>query len=303
MRALLAAAWLLAAGSAAGSASGPKALGEDLAVLGWNNACSVAIRHIGYGTTGADLLEEPLRTRIGTLTIPPGEDASHGAWAADWTGSHTWNKVAAKKALQELTDAGYKRPGFQEDIRIPLEGPPHPFEEVILSTAAFGLRAQLKRPGGDWRWEQVRYSALGDCGLFIFTRRPAGRPFYRYSLLRFYNPSARIQRAQAHMTNSRLLFEASDLEGALAETATAAHLQPDLAANRYRHAALLCLSGQLNESVAELDAAVRRDPKLAARARSDPDFSEVYEFPRFRDLVGDAQDYVPADPRTRSRRP
>jgi hypothetical protein len=49
--------------------------------------------------------------------------------------------------------------------------------------------------------------------------------------------------------------------------------------------------------VAELTKAVRLDPKLAAQARADPDFYEVYEFPRFRILVGDKLDYVPEDAR------
>ncbi|MDD5630186.1 MAG: hypothetical protein PHU21_14050, partial [Elusimicrobia bacterium] len=162
-----------------------------------------------------------------------------------------------------------------------------------------GLRVKLKWPSADWRWEQVRYSPLSDCGLLIFSRAEDGRPTYSYSLQRFYNPSARRLRAQAHLSNSRLLFERSDLEGALAEAATAAHLQPDLAAARYRHAAMLCLSGQLNESMAELAEAVRFDAKLASRAKSDPDFAEIYDFPRFRALVGRGQDFLLEDPRRR----
>jgi hypothetical protein len=73
----------------------------------------------------------------------------------------------------------------------------------------------------------------------------------------------------------------------LAEAATAAHMQPELALARYRHAVLLCLSGHLNESVEELGQAVKRDPKLAAQARQDPDFYEVRRFPLFRGTVGD----------------
>ena len=284
MRALLAAVWLLAVGPAAGQ----MVERETLSVLGWNNACSVAVQQFGFPPLGEAVQGEPVLTRIGAITIAPGEEISRTVWAVDWKGARTWVKEEALQALAALRAEGYKNPGFTEDIRIPRAGAPHPFEETIFSTSTFGLRAKVPCPSGDWRWDQVRYSPLGDCGLFIFSRREGGRPFYRYFLLRLYNPSVRIQRAEAHLTNSRLLFEASDLEGALAEAASAAHMRPELASTRYRHAVLLCLSGRLNESVSELGEAVRLDHKLAARARGDPDFSEVYDFPRFRTVVGKA---------------
>ena len=63
------------------------------------------------------------------------------------------------------------------------------------------------------------------------------------------------------------------------------HMQPELASARYRHAALLCLSGQLNEAVSELSEAVRLDAELVEKARTDPDFEEVYGFPGFRGLI------------------
>jgi hypothetical protein len=290
MRAWLGALFLLVAGPLAGQ----EVERETFAVLGWNDSCSVAVRHFGYATLGEAVQTDPVRTRIGTLTIAPGEDSARTVWTADWKGARTWQKDEAKKALLDLA-ADYKQAGFPEDIRVLREGDPHPFEAAILSTAAFSMRAPFRWPGGDWRWDQVLYSPLGDCGLFIFSRRDDGRPFYRYSLQRFYNPSVRIQRAEAHLSNSRLLFEASDLPGALAEAACAARMRPELAATRYRHAALLCLSGQLNESVAELGEAVRRDAKLARQARSDPDFSEVSAFPAFRSLMGEKPDADPED--------
>jgi|GEM_PF-1412048 len=291
MRAWLAAACLFAAGPAAGQTVER----ETFSVLGWNDACSVAVQQFGYAVLGEAIKDEPVRTHIGTVTILPGEDASRTVWAVDWEGARTWQKEEAKKALQDLVASGYRRPGFLEDIRLPREGTPRPFEAVILSTANFGMRAPLPWPGGDWTWDQVRYSPLGNCGLFIFSRSEGGHPFYRYSLLRFYNPSARILRAQAHLANARLLFAASELESALTETATAAHLQPELASTRYRHAALLCLAGRLNDSVSELGEAVRLDARLAEKARTDPDFYEVYEFPRFRALVGEAPIRSPED--------
>lgn len=291
MRALLWTALFLAAHPVAGQSVER----ETFAVIGWNDACSVAVQQFGYATLGEAIKDEPVLSRIGTLSIPPGEEASRTEWAVDWRGAHTWNTETARKALQDLVAAGYKRPGFPEDIRVPQEGAPHPFEESIISTAAFSMRARFKWPGGDWRWDRVLYSPMGDCGLFLFSRRDDGRPFYRYTLMRFYNPSVRLQRAAAHLTNSRLLFEASDLEGALTEAATAARMRPDLASSRYRHAALLCLSGQLNDSVSELGEAIRLDPKLTAQARQDPDFAEISGFPRFRALMGHKQEETEND--------
>jgi hypothetical protein len=276
MRALLGALWLLVAGPAAGQTVER----ETFSVLGWNDACSVAVEHFGYAAIGEAVQDEPVRTRIGAIAIAPGEDTPRTVWAADWDGAGTWQKSEAKKALQGFAAAGYTRPGLPEDIHIPRAG-----AEAILSTAAFSLRTQFPWPGDGWSWDQVIYSPVGDCGLFTFSRRENGHPFYRYSLLRFYNPSVRLQRGQAHLADSNLLFEAGDIEAALAEAATAALLQPGLAPTRYRHAALLCLTGRLNESVSELSAAVRLDAKLAQKAQSDPDFSEVYEFPRFRGLL------------------
>ncbi|MBI5241355.1 MAG: hypothetical protein HY926_12855 [Elusimicrobia bacterium] len=260
---------------------------ETFAVIGWNDACSVAVQQFGYAPIGEAVVGEPVRTRIGTITIAPGEESSRTVLTADWSGARTWDRAEAKKVVQDLLAAGYANPGYTEDIRVPRKEGPRPYEDVILSTAALQIRAPFKWPGDDWGWDKIVYSPLGTCGLFIYSRRQKGLPFYRTALYRFYNPSARTQRAAAHQTNSRLLFEASDLEGARAEAATAARLQPELAIARYRHAVLLCLSGHLNESVAELAEAIKRDPKLAAKARHDPDFYEVYGFPLFRAAVGE----------------
>jgi hypothetical protein len=291
MRALLCASLLLAAASAVGQVVER----ETFSVLGWNDACSVAVQQLGYPVLGEAIQDEPVLTRAGTITIPPGEDNAQTFWDLDWKGARTWKAADAKKVLQGLAASGYTRPGFQEDILLPRKEAPHSFETTILSTETFGLRADFPWPGGDWRWEQVRYSSLGDCGLFIFRKGEDGRSFYRYFLLRLYNPSVLAQRAQAHLTNSRLLFDSSELEPALAEATTAASMRPELAAARYRHAALLCLTGHLNESVSELGAAIRLDAKLAETARTDPDFYEVYEFPRFRRLVDDKTDRTAGD--------
>jgi hypothetical protein len=282
MRALLCSALFFAAPAAAQTVER-----ETFAVIGWNTACSVAVQQFGYAPIGEALQGEPVRTRIGTITIAPGQETSRTVLAADWSGAGSWNRAEAKKIIQDLIAAGYDDPGYTEDIRVPRKDEPLPFEDLILSTETFQIRAPFKWPGGDWTWDKAVYSPLGTCGLFVYSRRQNGRPFYRTALHRFYNPSVRTQRAAAHQTNSRLLFESSDLPGALAEAATAAHMQPDLALARYRHAVLLCLSGHLNESAAELGQAVKRDPKLADQARKDPDFHEIRRFPLFRSTVGD----------------
>ena len=122
MHALLAAALLLAASPAAGQTVER----ETFSVLGWDDACSVAVQQFGYAARGEAAPGEPVRARIGAITIAPGEDASRTVWAVDWTGAGAWRKAAAKQSLQDLVASGYRRPGFPEDISIPREGSPTP---------------------------------------------------------------------------------------------------------------------------------------------------------------------------------
>jgi len=284
MRALLTAVWMLAAGPAAGQSSER----ETFMVAGWNDACSVGVQELGYAALGEAIQGEPVRTRIGTLTIAAGSEIARSDWLVDWSGANTWRPLETQRALAELARAGYQQPGVTETIRSGRPGARPPCEETILSTGTFALRAPTDWPDSAWRWNQITYSPLGTCGLFIFTRSEAGRPFYRAILKRLYNPAALNLRAQAHLDESGLLYEAGDLPGALQEAGIAVQLRPQLAETHYQNAALLCISGRLDEAMASLAEALRLAPRLKASALRDPAFEDVSKLPRFQILTAPA---------------
>ena len=282
MRAGLCLIVLLSAGSALGQAIER----ETFSTAGWNDACSVAVAHYGYPPLGQGLRDDPVLTEIGTLTIGPGEQSARAQWDINWAGVGTWQPGQAARALSDLAAAGYSQAGFAELVR------PHRLAsqagpaQVLLSTAAFSMRSTAGWPSRGWNWDQVVYSPLGNCALFVFRADRQDAAFYSFLLLRVYDPSARGRRAQAHLDSAGLAYDAGDLPGALEESAIAAQMVPDLAQARYRHAAMLCLSGRSDESLAELDAALRLDPNLKAKAPHDPDFESLRAFSHFQSLTG-----------------
>jgi len=283
MRAFLA----LVLNLAAGRTFGHDVDRETFTIIGWNEACSVAIAHYGFPALGQGIYEEPVRTRIGTLTIRPGADTAQTAWEADWDGAGTWNTSKAKASISNLGAAGYDQAGFMETVRPDRIGAQPGLEETIRSTATFALRSTAGWPGPGWRWRQVFYSPLGDCGLFVFAKTGVSRPFYRALLLRIYNASARTLRSRAHVTNALLLLGEGDMAGALEEASIAARMTPQLALARYHYAALLCLSGRLTEAETELAAAVQLDPQHKKQAREDRDFESLHVSPRFQSIIKD----------------
>ncbi len=282
VRACLCVILLLAAGPAAGQAIER----ETLSAVGWNAACSVAVAHYGYPPIGQGMRDDPVLTEIGTLTIGPGAPSSRVQWDINWTGVGTWQPGQAARALSDLAAAGYSHAGFAELVRPQRISSQSGPAQVLLSTAVFAMRSTAGWPSRGWNWDQVVYSPLGNCALFVFRADRQDAAFYRFLLLRVYNPSARGRRAQAHLDSAGLTYDAGDLPGALEESAIAAQMVPDLAGARYRHAAMLCLSGRSDESLAELEAAFRLDPKLKAKAPHDPDFESLRAFSRFQSLTG-----------------
>jgi len=271
---------------AAGSALGQTIERETFSVVGWNDACSVAVAHYGYPPLGEGARDEPVLTEIGTFTIPPGEQSARVQWDINWTGVGTWQPGQAARALSDLAAAGYSHAGFAELVRSQrISSQPGP-AQVLLSTTVFSMRSTAGWPNRGWNWDQVVYSPLGNCALFVFRADRQGDAFYSFLLLRVYNPSARGRRAQAHLDSAVLAYDTGDLPGALEESAIAAQMVPDMAQARYRHAAMLCLSGRNDESLAELDAALRLDPKLKAKALHDPDFESLRAFSHFQSLTG-----------------
>jgi len=270
---------------AAGPAAGQTVEHETLEVLGFNAACSVAVTHYAYPVLGEAIYGEPIRAQVGTLTIPPGEQKARESWLVDSDGELTWNADEAKKAVADLRAAGYDKPAYPETVRPAAPGDPPGLDLTLFSTATFALRTTAGWPGPDWRWTRVLYSPVGECGLFLFVRADSPQPFYRTLLLRTYNPAARLQRSRAHLANSRILLQYSDLAGAVEESRIAAAMAPLEAPARYRNAAMLCLNGESVEALEELAAAVALDPRTKARAREDEDFDTVRKSPRFKSIT------------------
>lgn len=258
---------------------------EELSVIGWDTACSVAVTHLAFPRLGDAIVAEPIGTQIGTLTIPPGGQKAAPDWKADWGGANSWSAGTAQKAVSELVAAGYDHRGFPEEIRPDRIAPQRDLEEIIRSTDTLGARGAKDWPEADWIPRRINYNRLATCALVVFERKQAGKPFFRYVLARLYNTSARVVRSRAHLNNGLLLFGEGDLPGALAETAIAAGLYPQGPANRYHHAAMMALSGYLEESIAELAEALKLKPEYRAQALKDLDFESVRKHPRFKALM------------------
>ena len=275
---------LLALPAAAQDVGGLAVDHEEWKTIGWNDACGVAFEHLYYPVLGQAIANEPIATHVGEASIAPGQEKYVARWTYEADGALTWNEKAAAAAEQDLKKGGYSRPGFPEVIQDAPIGAQPLLAETILSTSTLSPRLKSGWPGPEWRWAGGDYSPLGTCALLAFEKRGAPR-HYRLLLLRVYNPRARIDRAYAHASSARLLFNAGDLDVAAPEAATAAALAPELPVARYEHAAMLTLTGRLDEAVDELAAAIRLEPKYAAQARGDVDFSGLHDRDDFKDMT------------------
>lgn len=258
---------------------------EELALLGWNDACSVAIKHHVYPARGSAIYGEPVGTRLGTVTIAPGEQVQKDRWFYEASGPNTFDAARIARIEKDLRKLGYKRKGYPETVRPDPSREQPGLAETILSTATLNLREGPAWPGAGWRWSGADYSPLGTCALLLFDSLDSP-PRKTWLMARTYNPRLRLERSRAHAANARLLFSAGELEGAVAEAGTAAALAPEAALSRYVHAALLAMSGRDDAAVAELRAAIERDPRKRKEARADRDFESLRARRDFRDLVG-----------------
>lgn len=258
---------------------------EELKVIGWNDACSVSLSHLVFPRLGEGIRGEPVSTKVGALTIAPGEEKAATKWFYEAEGTNTWNASAIAKVSRALRKLGYTRKGYPETVRALVSGAQPGLAETLLSTGTLALRPGIAWPGREWRWGGANYSPLGTCALLVF-ESVAAPPRYEWRLARVYNPRARLERSYAHATNSRLLFSDGELEAARLEAETAAGLAPESAVARYVYAAMLAMSGQPNESMVQLRAAIAIDPKRAKEAKEDHDFENLRPRRDFRDLVG-----------------
>lgn len=255
---------------------------EEWRVVGWNDACSVAFVHLGYPKFGEAIHGEPVITRVGTLTIPAGKEKAAQTLTLDASGTNTWDSKGLAAAEKELKKAGYDRPGFIEDIRRARVGEQPGLEDRLSDLKTLAPRAPVGGKG--LRWAAAAYSPLSTCALLVFEREDEPARL-KLELARVYNPRVRRERGYDHASNARLLFESGDLDGGLAEAKTAAAVAPELPIARYNHAAMLCLSGRLNEAVAELSAAIKLDARLIDKAKTDWDLDNLRKRQDFRELM------------------
>jgi hypothetical protein len=259
---------------------------EAWSVVGWNEGCAVAFEHLYYPKLGQAVAGDPISTHLGTAMIHPGREDYVARWVLQAEGKFSRDERQVAKAKADLRAAGYTRAGYPELIQDAPVGDQPLLAETLLSTATLATRLKNTNawPGPEWRWAGGSYSPLGTCALLAYELRGSPR-HYRLLLLRIYNPRVRRERAYAHASNARLLFNAGNLPVAATEAETAALLDPDLPIGRYEHAAMLSMNGYPAEAVKELAAAIRLEPKYRGKARDDVDFDNLRERDDFKDLT------------------
>lgn len=269
---------------------------EEYAIVGWNNACGVAVERYAFAPLGHASRKEPITSRVGTLSIVTALPVAQTRWVLEADGTRTYDPSEIERFRRRLRKAGFDRRGYDETIRdaTTVESPGS--AEVILSTASLDARPDFWPDPAEWRWAHAHYNPLGTCALLIYERRDRAES-YKFLLTRIYNASARVDRARAHAVNGRLLFNQGDLPGALAETAIGAALAPELGGTRYQHAAMLTLSGRLDAGFDELMAAVKLDQRFAEKAATDLDFESLRLRLDFRtNILGEKRPGAPIPP-------
>ncbi len=267
---------LLASAASAASAPGDR---EEFRMIGWSTGCSAAVEHYRYSELGQGLRAEPSAGRVGVIgPIRRGRPAER--WALERSDQLAWDFEASAEAAAQLRRLGHDAPGFEETIRETRAGDPEA-EVLLRSSAGFELRGAAWLPGRLWR---VHYSPSGGCALLVF-KGPRGTLDWRLAGTR---EDLRRSRAEAHLRNESYLFQnRDDLHGALEEASAAARMAPDWAEARLRHAERLALHGRFDESLVELEEAVRLDRGCALKAKSSPSFEELRGSRRFKALTED----------------
>ena len=243
-------------------------------IVGWNDSCGVGLTILSYPKVGEAIAGDPISTRVGTVSIPVAKELSETNWTLQADGPLSFAQKDLDKAEKDLRNAGYSHPGYPEIIQDVPVGDQPLLAEAILSTGTLKARIKSGWPGSEWRWSGVNYNPLATCGLLVYENR--AKPLhYEFLLLRVYNSRTRTDRAYAHASNARLLFNGGNLDAGAVEAETAALLDPELPIARYEHAAMLALTGQTDQAMDELKAAVKLNPKYRAKARDDEDFDEL----------------------------
>ena len=259
---------------------------ETFSLIGWNKGCSAAITHYAFPKIGEAIADEPISTRIGTLTIAPGRENAAAHWEYAVDGKLTWDPTKAADAKEKLAREGYNLAGYKEIIRPDAVVDVRDLPRLILSTDTFKSKTTQPYPDpAEYRLAFVYYAPFGSCGMLVYRELGQRKDFYKELLIRIETPRIRHDRALSHIDNGLLLLEQGDRVGAVAETAIAAKMAPDFALAHYKHAALLNLDGQTDAAVDELMRAIQLDPTLRQKAQGDADFDSLKGFPRFDDLM------------------
>lgn len=257
---------------------------EEYSILGWNDACGVAVERYAYPKLGQGIVSEPITTRVGTIAIVTATPVVQTNWYMEADGSNTYDLPHIQRVRKQLKKVGFEKPGFSEVLRLDEpHGTTPGTADVIFSTASLDAKPE-SWPGPEWRWSAAHYNPLNTCVLMVF-EKAAEKRRYKFVLARYNNAAARTDRARAHTTDGRALFEDGHLRGALAETEIGAKLAPELAGTRYHYAALLALNGRDDDAMKELQAAVTRDRRMAAKAADDVDFDSLRVRQDFLDLT------------------
>ena len=259
---------------------------ETFELLGWNKQCSVAIGHFGFPKIGQAIADEPLMTRMGTLTIPAQEQESAAQWLLELDGRGSWDAPAATAARASLKKAGYTRAGFIETVRDAPVAPERDLPRLLMTTDTFKAAGEGFPPPPPWKLARVHYAPFSSaCALFLYHKGPAYQRFYKTFLLRIGNPTIRFDRADAHVTNALLLFEKGRLTEAIEEAQIAAALAPERSLPRYTYGELLALDGELDLALVELAAAIKINPDNKRKARKDKDWDALKRDRRFKELT------------------
>ena len=257
---------------------------EEYAIIGWNDACSVAVERYAFPVLGQALYGEPITSRVGTLAIVTAKPTVETRWVFEADGTHTADPGLIAGIRRNLLKTGHDRKGFSERIRDSrtIAGPAT--SDIILSTETLAARPDFWPDTREWRWGWTYYNPLSTCALLVYEQIGL-RDRYKFLLTRIYNASARVDRGRAHTTNGRLLFNDGDLVDALAETEIGARMAPEIGATRYHYAALLSLNGRLDEAMTELNAAVKLDARFREKAAKDFDFDPMLSRQDFQERI------------------
>ncbi len=257
---------------------------EDYRIIGWNDACTVGVERYAYPRLGEAIQNEPITSRLGTLGIISDRPVVETRWVFEADGTNTYDRPSIDASRKKMRKSGYDRPGFSETIRNAVTADAPGAAEVILSTAIFEARPDFWPDTREWRLAAAHYNPLTTCALLIYEKKTE-RERYKFLLTRIYNPSSRSDRGRAHTTNGRVLFNNGELNDALAETEIGARMAPELASTHYNYAAMLALTGHLDEALRELLASIKIDKRYGTKAAEDLDFESLHPRQDYQELI------------------